>query len=90
MAIPHARVAGITRSIGTMMTLATPINYESADKQDVDIVFGLLVPEESSEYHLQHLARLAALFRDEAICQQIRETNDPEKLFDLVLAIDDD
>lgn len=90
VAIPHARVPGINNTIGTLMTLSTPINYESTDKQDVDIVFGLLVPEESSEYHLQHLARLAALFRDEEICNTIRQTDDAEKLFDLLLSIDDD
>lgn len=90
VAIPHARVPGITNTVGTMMTLTTPINYESADNQDVDIIFGLLVPEDSSEYHLQHLARLAALFRDEKICQQIRQTDDAEKLFNILLAIDDD
>lgn len=90
VAIPHARVPGITRTIGTLMTLAEPINYESTDNEPVDIVFGLLVPDEGDDYHLQHLARLAALFRDKDICQSIREQSDPEKLFDFLLAIDDD
>jgi len=90
VAIPHARVPGITRTIGTLMTLAEPINYEAADNEPVDIIFGLLVPDEGDDYHLQHLARLAALFRDKDICQSIREQDDPEKLFDFLLAIDDD
>lgn len=90
VAIPHARIPGITNTVGTMMTLATPIDYESADNQDVDIVFGLLVPEEGSEYHLKHLARLATLFRDEEICKQIRQTDNAEKLFNLFLSFDDD
>jgi PTS system nitrogen regulatory IIA component len=72
------------------MTLANPINYEAPDNEPVDIVFGLLVPDEGDDYHLQHLARLAALFRDKDICEAIREQNDPEKLFDFLLSIDDD
>jgi PTS system nitrogen regulatory IIA component len=90
VAIPHARVPGITRTIGTLMTLANPINYEAPDNEPVDIVFGLLVPDEGDDYHLQHLARLAALFRDKDICDAIREQSDPEKLFDFLLSIDDD
>lgn len=90
VAIPHARVPGITRTIASLITLANPINYESTDAQGVDIVFGLLVPEENNEYHLNQLARLATLFRDSNVCQTIRETNDPQQLFDFLLAIDND
>ncbi len=90
VAIPHARVAGITETIATMMTIVSPIDYEAPDSQPVDIVFGLLVPENNDQYHLEHLARLAALLRDEQTCDTIRHTADPEKLFDFLLAIDDD
>ena len=90
VAIPHARVPGITDTIAVLMTLATPINYEAADNLPVDIVFGLLVPEDGDEYHLEHLARLATLLRDQATCENIRTSQDPEKLFNLLLAIDDD
>jgi PTS system nitrogen regulatory IIA component len=90
VAIPHARVPGITDTIAVLMTLATPINYEAADNLPVDIVFGLLVPEDGDEYHLEHLARLAILLRNQDTCENIRTTQDPEKLFNLLLAIDDD
>jgi PTS system nitrogen regulatory IIA component len=90
VAIPHARVPGITETVAAMMTLTTPINYEAADNQPVDIVFGLLVPEDGDQYHLEHLARLATILRDEKTCDMIRNTSNPEKLFNLLLAIDDD
>lgn len=90
VAIPHARVSGITETIAVMMTLAVPISYDAADNQAVDIVFGLLIPEDGDDYHLEHLARLATLLRDQDTCDNIRATQDPEKLFDLLLAIDDD
>ena len=90
VAIPHARIPGITHTIAAMMTLSSPVNYDAADKQAVDIVFGLLVPEEDGEHHLEHLSRLVTMFRDPQICQSIRETTDADKMFDLLLAIDDD
>ena len=90
VAIPHARIPGITHTIAAMMTLESPVNYEAADNQAVDIVFGLLVPEDDTTHHLEHLSRLVTIFRDQQICQSIRDTTDPEKMFDLLLAIDDD
>lgn len=90
VAIPHARVPGITDTIAVMMILATPLNYDAPDNQPVDIVFGLLVPEDGDQYHLEHLARLATLLREQTNCDNIRATQDPETLFNLLLAIDDD
>ena len=90
VAIPHARIPGLTHTIAAMMTLESPVNYESADKQPVDIAFGLLVPEEDSEHHLQHLARLVTLFREPHICQKIRDAENAEQIFELLLADDDD
>ncbi len=89
VAIPHARISGISHTIAAMMTLEAPIDYDAPDNKKVDIVFGLLVPEDGNEHHLQNLARLVSLFRDETICKSIREQDNPEKLFDLLLAIDD-
>jgi len=90
VAIPHARIPGLSHTIAAMMTLSSPINYDAADKQPVDIVFGLLVPEDDSEHHLEHLSRLVIMFRDPQICQAIRKTTNADKMFDLLLAIDDD
>jgi nitrogen PTS system EIIA component len=90
VAIPHARIPGISHTIAAMMTLSTPVNYDAADKQPVDIIFGLLVPEDDSDNHLKHLSRLVSMLRDQRVCQSIRETTDADKMFDLLLAIDDD
>ncbi len=90
VAIPHARIPGLSHTIAAMMTLSSPIKYDAADKQPVDIVFGLLVPEDDDEHHLEHLSRLVTMFRDPQICQSIRKTTNADKMFDLLLAIDDD
>jgi len=89
VAIPHARISGITRTIAAMITLEKPVKYEALDKQPIDIAFALLVPEGEGEHHLEHLALLADLFRDPAICQKIRDADKPEQIFDLLLTLDD-
>lgn len=90
VAVPHARIPGITHTIAAMMTLETPVNYESADNKPVDIVFGLLVPEDGNDQHLQQLARLVNLFREEETCTKIRQSTDAEQIFEILLASDDD
>ncbi len=90
VAIPHARVPGLTHTIAAMLTLENPVAFESADSQPIDIAFGLLVPEEDTDHHLQHLSRLVALFRDPEICEKIRHADSSEDIFELLLSIDDD
>lgn len=90
VAIPHARVPGLSHTIGAMMTLKKPVEFESSDGQPIDIVFGLLVPDESTDHHLHHLSRLVTLFRDADTCEKIRKAPDAEAIFELLLSIDDD
>lgn len=90
VAIPHARVPGLPHTIGAMMTLKKPVEYEASDGQPIDIVFGLLVPDESTDHHLQHLSRLVTLFRDAEVCEKIRNAPDADAIFELLLSIDDD
>lgn len=90
VAIPHARVPGLPHTIGAMMTLKKPVDFEASDGQPIDIVFGLLVPDESTDHHLQHLSRLVTLFRDADTCEKIRNAPDAEAIFELLLSIDDD
>lgn len=90
VAIPHTRLPELTENIAIIMVLASPIKYEAADKQPIDIVFCLLIPEGGDDYHLAHLARIAQILRDPNNCETIRQTPDAEELFNKLLAIDDD
>ncbi len=76
VALPHARLPGLTQSRGTFIRLRQPVDFDSQDGQPVDLVFALLVPEEATDEHLQLLAALARLFRDAAMCCVLRHTQD--------------
>jgi PTS system nitrogen regulatory IIA component len=76
IALPHARVAGVTQARGAFLQLQSGADFDAMDGQPVDLVFGLLVPEAATEEHLQLLAKLATLFSDEAFCQRLREAGD--------------
>jgi PTS system nitrogen regulatory IIA component len=89
VAIPHARVPDLPHTVAAMLTLENPVDFESVDGQPVDIAFGLLVPEDDTDNHLQHLSRLVTLFRDPDVCEKIRSASSAEAIFELLLSIDD-
>jgi PTS system nitrogen regulatory IIA component len=80
IALPHARVAGVTQARGAFLQLQSGADFDAMDGQPVDLVFGLLVPEAATEEHLQLLAKLATLFSDEAFCQRLRKAGDSAAL----------
>ena len=60
VAIPHARLPGIARPVAAVLRLEHPVDYSAADGLPVELVFGLLSPENSGATHLH---ALAAVFR---------------------------
>jgi len=71
-AIPHARLEGLDRVYFVTMTLAKPIDFDAVDSRPVDIFLTLLAPQNAGADHLQALAKISRLLRDEAFCDKIR------------------
>jgi PTS system nitrogen regulatory IIA component len=84
IAIPHARIGKITVIKGMFIRLEKPINFDSIDKQKVDIVFAILAPVDSGVEHLKALAKVSRLLRDQNICSKIRSTEDKAALFSIL------
>ena len=88
IAIPHCRINECAVAAGCLLTLQKPIDFGSADGQDVDIIFVLLVPEEATEAHLKLLAALARSFSHAEVRDRVRQTQDPEALKQLLVGGD--
>jgi len=84
VAIPHARLPGISSITGLFARLEKPIDFEAADGQGVDLVFVLLAPEESGADHLRALARVSRLLRDTELRRKLRETSEAGALYALI------
>ena len=84
IAIPHGRIAGIEKISGLFARLDPPIGYDAIDEQPVDLVFLLLAPEGAGADHLKALARVSRLLRDQATCEKLRATTDPQVLYALL------
>lgn len=85
VAIPHSRMDGVEQAIVALITLDTPIEYDSPDDEPVDILFALLVPLDCTSEHLDILAKAAHMFSDESLCERIRASETPQDIYDLLV-----
>jgi nitrogen PTS system EIIA component len=81
IAIPHGKLATLSRVYGLFARLAQPVDFDSVDGQPVDLVFVLLAPEHAGADHLKALARISRLLRDPAVVAKLRGTGDAEGLY---------
>ncbi len=74
IALPHGRMPNLRSPVAAVITLEGGIDFESSDDEAVDILFGLLMPQQCDEEHLQILAKLAKLFIQEDIRNDLRNS----------------
>ena len=81
VAIPHARLTDLDRVVGAFFRLERPVEYESVDRQPVDLVFALFAPENAGVDHLKALALVSRLLRDPTTRTKLRANEDPTTLY---------
>jgi PTS system nitrogen regulatory IIA component len=81
VAIPHCRLENCTETIGALISLPEPIDFDSIDGAPVDLLFVLLVPAEATEAHLQTLASLAERFSQAKFRQRLRQARSADELY---------
>ena len=81
VAIPHARLQNSDKTLAAVIKLRRGVDYDAPDHQPVDLLFALLVPENSTEEHLQLLAQLAEMFSDTDFVGKLRAANDTDALY---------
>jgi nitrogen PTS system EIIA component len=89
VAIPHARIAGISRPVAAFLRLEAPVLFDAADAMPVDIVFGLLSPENAGATHLHALAAISRMMRDERMHTALIQAADAEVLYGLLCNVID-
>lgn len=89
VAIPHARVAGVTRPVAALLRLEAPVAFDAVDGRPVDIVFGLLSPEHAGAMHLHALAAISRMMRDEDMHAALVQAPDAEAIYGLLCNVID-
>ena len=84
IALPHARMSGIKCVSGVFIKLERPIDFDSVDRQPVDLVFCLLAPESAGVEHLKALAKVSRALRDGARCGKLRSNKNVSTLYTII------
>lgn len=77
IAIPHARIAGISEPIVLLVRTKLPIKFGAPDREPVSVLFVILVPEDANEEHLRILATASELFSDPAFRDRLLAATEP-------------
>ncbi len=85
VAIPHIRIKGISKPQGVFLKLNNAIDFDSVDRQPVDLIFALLAPEDSGTDHLKALSIVSRTLKDREFCNSIKTISDPKKLYQALL-----
>ena len=80
VALPHARLETVDSVRGAMILLEKPINFDSVDRQPVDLVFALFAPEDAGVEHLKALALISRTLREASLCCKLRSNHSPATL----------
>lgn len=86
IALPHCRFKACPEPTGLFARLEEPIDFDAVDREPVDLVFTLIVPEGDHQEHLEILKGLAERFNNEDIRDQLRKAENAEALFEIITA----
>jgi fructose-specific phosphotransferase system IIA component len=84
IALPHAKSNLVPELMLGLARSERAIDYDSVDGQPVDLFFLLLSQKDNSGPHIQALARLARLLRDNGFCQALRKAAGPAEALQIV------
>jgi nitrogen PTS system EIIA component len=89
VAVPHARIEGLRAPVAAFLRLEAPVDFSAADAMPVNLVFGLLSPQQSGAAHLQALAAISRMMRDERMRSSLDSAPDREALYGLLCNVID-
>ncbi|MGW7868835.1 fructose-specific PTS transporter subunit EIIC [Staphylococcus xylosus] len=87
VAIPHAKSSAVKQPVVAVMNNKHGIDWESLDGTLPNIVFLIVVPNDSSDTHLKLLQRLSRTLMDDNIRKQLVEATQTQQIYDLLKEI---
>ena len=89
VAIPHAKIDGLTQIYGLFARLSDPVEYKAIDARPLDLVFLLLSPPNAGAEHLKALAAISRVTRDAATLERLRGARSRDALAAVLMGADE-
>lgn len=85
-AFPHCRIDGIDTSTAALIKLSEPVDFDAADGEPVDLVFGMILPAELDESHHADIKLVTQVMSDDNLRERLRGMNSSSDLYDALIA----
>ena len=85
VAFPHCRVAGLENNVAALIKLSAAVDFDAPDGEPVDLIFGMLVPEDINASHQANICSIADLLRDRDLREKMRRATSSNELYDSLL-----
>lgn len=89
VAIPHIRSDQLTQPIAALLHLPEGVNFADDGQQAVDLIIGLVVPNDDPQQHLNALADIAKQFKNPDFRSQLRLATDNQSLHNIAINYND-
>lgn len=84
VAIPHGRIKGMKTPLAAVFRLLEPIGFDAPDEKPVNLMIFLLVPEASTQKHLEILSEIAEMLSDAKLRDKLKACDDATELHRLI------
>ncbi len=86
VAIPHAKLPGLDELVACFARAPKGVPFAAIDQKPANLLFVLLVPENSAGAHLKALARISRLLKDQGFRETLLKTEDVDELYQKFIA----
>jgi len=90
VAVPHGKLPGVKYPIVIFGRSKQGLDFDSMDGQPAHLIFLLVAPENSSSIHLQALAKIAKILKNNAFRKKLMEARTKEEIYRAIVQSDEE
>lgn len=84
LALPHARVAGTDQCRAVLLRLAEPIDFDGPHDEQVDLLFGFIMPDATSDEDNNDLRELTRRMLNPTLIDNLREAANQADIYSVL------
>lgn len=90
LAIPHIRLNDLKTPLNILVHIEKPINFDSPDGEDVQVVWVTMSPRGDGPRHLMRLAKISRMLNNPQLAKQLKQARSLDELRALLFNVEHD
>nr|HID58961.1 PTS sugar transporter subunit IIA [Desulfobacterales bacterium] len=90
VAIPHGKVKSLRSLLIAFGRSEKGIDFEAIDGKPTHIFFLIITPEDSTGMHLEILAKISKLLKDNTFKEELMAASDREEIYEIIKRVDEE